>query len=39
MSREQDNTTLLHAELGGGEFLENDSSCEERLPEIGRAHV
>src|SRR6202167_1764388 len=33
MSREHDNTTLLHAELGGGEFLEGESTSEERRPE------
>src|ERR1700732_13306 len=33
MSREHDNTALLHAEFGNGEFLENDSFSEERLPE------
>ena len=33
MSREHDSVALLHPELGGGEFIENDSFSEERLPE------
>ena len=33
MSNEHDNVALLHPELGGGEFIENDSFSEARLPE------
>src|SRR6202451_4550963 len=33
MSNEHDNVALLHPELGGGEFIENDTFSDERRPE------